>query len=74
MAFIRVETEPCELELTDANALTLNSLQSAFPGSIGLTYKTDDGSKRALRFDGVAFHSPPEGWESVKSFQVHLSK
>ncbi|CAD5217990.1 unnamed protein product [Bursaphelenchus xylophilus] len=71
--YIRLEVEPCDLELTDNQVLPLTSLQSAFPGAVGVSYKTLKGAKRALRFDGVAFHPPAEGWQETDAFQVQLS-
>lgn len=71
---VRVEVEPCELELSNDRLLPLATLQAAFPGCTGLSYKAEDGSKRALSFDGQAFHPPQQGWEQVKQFTVGLGE
>ncbi|CAD5212915.1 unnamed protein product [Bursaphelenchus okinawaensis] len=71
--YIRVEVEPCDLELSANQLLPLTSLQSAFPGAVGISYKTLKGVKRALRFDGISFHAPEDGWQEADEYTVQLS-
>ncbi|KAI6184400.1 TDP43-N domain-containing protein [Aphelenchoides bicaudatus] len=65
---VNLRVEPCQLEVSDDQNLPLATLQTIYPGAIGLTYRLDDGSKCSVPFDGKAFTAPKGGWASAADF------
>jgi hypothetical protein len=70
---LRVESSS-RLEVADEHqSIPLASIQSMYPGAVGLYQQTSDNNKCFVQFDGKSFVAPKDGWSPTESYCINVN-